>query len=180
MTRILDCSLLLAAVPCAAQTPGIDDRLRDPVVQEAMAAITTWTSQARAANPDSWASASPRFRERIAGFRWLRWADEHVKQWEGVGAARVQAIEAVYTEPPEPHQEWVGVLLVHGRARGGKVYERVWAVRENDHPWAVVDYALWVDGAAIVTNAYVRPIPWIPESYGDRMVEGFYFLRNPR
>ena len=181
MSRLrLALPFLLAAAPCAAQTPSVEERLRDPVVQEAMVAISAWADQARTANSDSYASASPRFRERIAGFRWMRWAEETVKQWDGVGVARVETVEAVYTEAPEPYQEWVGVILVHDRARGGKVYERVWAVHENGAPWAVVDYALWVDGQAIVTNAYVRPIPWIPESYGDRMVEGFYFLRNPR
>ena len=173
---------LLVAVPCAAQSAlsSVEERLRDPVAREGLAAITAWTSQARAAHPDTWANASWRFRDRIAAWRWHRWADEHIRQWEGVSAPRVHSIELVYTDAPDPPGEWVGVLLVHDRARGGKMYERVWAVRENGTPWAVVDYALWPDGGAIVTNAYVRPIPWIPESYGDRMVEGFYFLRNPR
>src|SRR6187455_3255825 len=130
----LTISLVLLAAPCAAQTSSVAERLRDPVVQEAIAAINAWAYQARTANPDSWASASPRFRERIAGWRWLRWADETVKQWDGVGASRVETVEAVYTEAPDPYQEWVGVILVHNRARGGKVFERLWAVHENGQP----------------------------------------------
>jgi len=173
--------LCLSAVPCVAQRePSLEEKLSDPVVQEAMAVIASWTSRARSADPDAWASASPRFRERIADWRWNRWATETVGAWDGVGAARVESLDALYDEPPAPPAEWVGVVLVHDRGRGGKVYERVWVVRENGERWAVVDYALWVDGAAIVTNAYVRPIPWVPASYGDRMVEGFHVLRPPR
>ena len=171
--------LLLAAAPCAAQTAGLAERLKDRVAQEGLAAIMAWTAQAHAAHPDTWANASPRFQTRIAAWRWHRWANEHIPQWEGVGAARVESLDLVFTEDTKPPGAWVGVILVHDRARGGKMYERVWAVRENGAPWAVADYALWPDGKAIVTNAYVRPIVWLSEAYGDR-VEGFWFLRNPR
>jgi hypothetical protein len=163
---------MLAAVPCAAQTS------RDPAVEEALAAISAWSTQARGGDPESWARASPRFQARIAAWRWQEWADKHVSQWDGVGAARVLSLQVVRTEVPDPPGEWVGVILVHDRARGGKLFERVWAVREEGRSWSVVDYALWPDGEAIVTNAYFRPIPWIPESQGERMIDGFYFLRR--
>ena len=171
--------LLLITAPGAAQTADLAERLKDPVAQEGVAAIMAWTALARAAHPDSWVKTSPRFQERIAAWRWHRWAGEHIPQWEGVGPAQVESLELVYTDAPDPPGAWVGVILAHDRARGGKMYERVWAVRENGAPWGVVDYALWADGAAIVTNAYVRPIVWLSEAYGDR-IEGFWFLRNPR
>ena len=167
--------LLLLTIPCAAQTSP-----RDPAVEGALAAIDAWTAQARGGDSESWSKASPRFRARIAAWRWQEWTGKTVRVWEGVGPARVQSLDVINTEPPEPLEEWVGVILVHDRARGGKMFERVWVVREEGRDWSVVDYALWPDGQAIVTNAYVGPIPWLPESYGEHIIGGFYFRRRPR
>jgi len=167
-------ALLLLALPCAAQTPS-----RDPAVEGALAAITAWTAKARAGDPETWAKASPRFRARIAAWRWREWTGSTVSQWDGVGPARVHSVDVIHPAAPDPPGEWVGVVLEHDRARGGKLFERVWVVREEGRPWSVVDYALWPDGKAIVTNAYVVPIPWVPESRGEHLVEGFYLLRRP-
>ena len=167
--------LLLLAIPCAAQTSP-----RSPEVEAALSAIDAWTAQARGGDPESWSKASQRFRDRIAAWRWREWSGKTLSAWDGVGAARVQSVDFIRTEAPDPPGEWVGVILVHDRARGGKMFERVWAVREEGQPWSVVDYALWPDGQAIVTNAYVGPIPWVPESYGEHLVDGFYFRRHVR
>ncbi len=162
--------LLFATLPCAAQTTPRDTLLaRDPAVQEALRAASGWTSQVRGADPRAWSSASPRLRARIADWLWRAWTSKHVIQWEGVGPARVVSLDWIIADAEDPPAEWVGVVLVHDRARGGKMFERVWMVREGKAEWAAVDYALWVDGAAIVTNAYVRPIPWIVDSPLDHL-----------
>lgn len=162
--------LLFAALPCAAQTTPRDSLLAsDPVVQEALRAASGWTSQVRAGEPGTWSGASPRLRARIAEWLWQDWTTRHVGQWDGVGPARLVSLDAIRSDAGEPPAEWVGVVLVHDRARGGKVYQRIWMVREGKADWAAVDYALWVDGAATMTNAYVRPIPWVVDSPLDHL-----------
>lgn len=162
--------LLFAAIPCAAQTTPRDSLLvRDPMVQQALRAASEWTSQVRGGDPATWSSASPRLRARVAEWIWRDWTSSHVNQWEGVGPARVVSLDAVTDSAGKPPGQWVGVILVHDRARGGKMFERVWMVREGNAAWAAVDYALWVDGPAMVTNAYVRPIPWVVDSPLDHL-----------
>jgi len=170
--------LLLAALPCAAQSAPGGIPPQPLWVDSAITAIIAWTNLAQGANPDAWSTASPRFRARIAGSLWHEWSDKQVAQWDGVGAARVTSVDVAHDDTLDPPADWVGVILVHNRARGGQLLQRVWAVSEGGGPWGVVDYALWPDGAAIVTNAYVRPIPWVPESYADEYVFGFHSMRR--
>jgi len=162
--------LLFAAIPCGAQTTARDSLLAgEPNVQEALHAASGWTAKVRAGESGTWSSASPRLRTRIAERLWQEWSSKHVAQWEGVGPARIVSLDWVIDDAEEPPVETVGAVLVHDRARGGKVFERVWVVREGKAGWAAVDYAMWVDGEATVTNAYVRPIPWVVDSPLDHL-----------
>jgi hypothetical protein len=170
--------LLFAALPCAAQTTPKDSLLAgDPIVQEALRAASEWTARVRAGELGTWSSASPRLRARIAEWLWQEWTSKHVSQWEGVGAARVVSLDWVIDDAEEPPVEGVGAVLVHDRARGGKVFERIWVVRQGNAEWTAADYALWVDGAATMTNAYVRPIPWVVDSPRDHLP---FVTRVPR
>jgi hypothetical protein len=141
----------------------------EPIVQGALRSASEWTGHVRAGHPGTWSSASPRLRARIAERLWQEWTSKHVPQWEGVGPARLVSLDWVIDEDEEPLVEGVGVVVVHDRARGGKVFERIWMVRQGNADWAAADYALWVDGSATMTNAYVRPIPWVVDSPLDHL-----------
>jgi hypothetical protein len=72
----------------------------------------------------------------------------------------VLAVSAGRDEAPQPELDWIVAMFESARPAGGRILERVWAWREDDGPFRVVNYGIWPDPEAVINNAYVDPIPY--------------------
>ncbi len=130
-------------------------------IDSALGLVRGWSGLVRSggAGP-AWTAASTRFQYRISATRWDEWVRRQARGWEGVAAPDVIGLELTSDRPPLPPAEWLLVRQTSARARGGEVIEVIWAVREGAKPWQVVDYAVWPDPRAVVTNAVFLPVPY--------------------
>lgn len=145
------------ALPAAVGAPG-----RSSSVDSALRSMLEWSASVRAgAGAGTWLASSAWFQHQISQAEWSDWVREQHRQWQGVGPPRVVRVGFTHDEPPLPPAEWVEVVLVSDRTAGGQFVERLWALRQGPSPWGIVDYAVWPDPKAIVTNAYFAPIPYL-------------------
>ena len=154
--RVALTALLAAAIglgPVEAQTTG-------PAVA-VDTAITGWLELvSRRAGGAAWHGAGPYFQHRIDQRRWEDWVSAQRPRLGALGSRRAVAVAAGRDEAPLPELDWIVATFESSRPAGGRILERVWAWREDDGPFRVVNYGVWPDPEAVVHNAYLDPVPY--------------------
>jgi hypothetical protein len=147
--------LLGATVPGRAQDLAVGD------FEDAGPAIDKWLKLVHGgAAQGARQTASLRFQYRVPENPWQSWVDKSGSTLRELRPRRAIETAMGRDEPPLEQVDWVRIVYASERPSGGKVYERVVAVREDDGVWRVADYAAWPDPEAIVNNAALETIPY--------------------
>jgi hypothetical protein len=147
--------LLAGPAPAIAQTLAVTG------IEEAGAAVGRWLDLVRGGAAEAARqSASERFQYRIPENAWRNWVDRSAGALRELRARRPVETAMGRDEAPLEPLDWIRVLYASERPAGGRIYERVLAIREDDGAWRIADYAAWADPEAIVTNAAIEAIPY--------------------
>jgi hypothetical protein len=141
---------------------------------EAERAIVEWLALVNGGDAtQAWNQASFRFQYRIGQRSWQEWVAAYPTRLTGLGSRRTIELTLGRDEPPLEPLEWARVVYARDRAAGGRVFERVIALREGDD-WRVADYQTWPDDKAAVTNTSLLAVPYRSGYAGQFLPHGYW------
>jgi hypothetical protein len=144
-----------SAVPASAQTLAVSG------VEEAGAAVSRWLDLVRGGAAEAARqTASARFQYRVPENAWRHWVDKSTGGLRELRPRRPVETAMGRDEAPLEPLEWLRVLYSSERPDGGRIYERILAIREDDGVWRVADYAAWPDPEAIIHNSALESVPY--------------------
>jgi Protein of unknown function (DUF4019) len=151
-----------------ALAPAIDRAQEPPAGPEAAAAA--WLDLVAGGQGGvAWHQTDPYFQARIPEAAWESWVGAQRGRLPGRPGRQLLESATGRNATVEPPVDWAIYVFATNRPAGGRIIQRVAVARAQDGGWAVYDYGVWPDPAAIVANASVDPIPYgaIP-LYGGR------------
>ena len=159
---------LAVAGPAAAQEPA------GKILEEATPAIESWLNLVRGGGGETaLLRASARFQYRVWQNPWRTWVDKSAPSLRELRPRKAIETSIGQDQPPLEPLQWVRVTYSSEWPSGGKVYEQLLAIREDDGVWRIADYAAWPDPEAIMHNAQLETVPYRSYYYPGFFVHGW-------